>query len=279
MTEYDSCVKRCTRRNFDARTTALFKLAAREFPQLKQSKLNILLKGYDTKAGTELKEVISGLCSCQCSDKPDAPIPEASCPTGKPATELAKLLSTQSVQNILKGKEAMAALAKEVSPVRVEAGKKAARTRAARMKAGTGREIWVTLRLGARFKKGTIRRQDIGAKGGAYRTAGILKTGGWKTHQFIVQKYDEAGVLQYRVDAGNIVPITPRAEKEWASIAKRFSPSTLEHTEGDFFKAKEHQVLERDKPTPAQKAALQKARTAWMEMSPEERAKRMPGGK
>lgn len=161
-------------------------------------------------------------------------------------------------------------------PERVAGGKKGWETRRKKIEAGKSTEIWITLRPGSRFKKGTYRRQDIGKPGWAYRVAGILRSGGWATHQFVITKKDPGG-LRYRVVKGQIQP-TKRAKKEWASITKRFKKGTLKRVKGDYWEAKEHKVREADKPTEAQLAALEKARSAWSAMSPAARAKAMPGG-
>lgn len=125
--------------------------------------------------------------------------------------------------------------------------KKKAKRRAAPGSTGKGKFFHIQVRPKFEFK--TFRVQDVGQKGGLERLAGKRSGPGgtWDTVTWLVSKDDAY------IDANGHLKLRGKAQ----SLLKQFK-GRITHVKADIFKAREKNVREVDKPTPAMKRAQKK---------------------
>ena len=108
---------------------------------------------------------------------------------------------------------------------------------------GKGEYYHVSVRPKEEFQ--TFRTQDVGGPGHIQRVAGKRESGSWDTQTWLISKEDA------HVEGKKLVPDTPAAKEVFEELG---SEPVL--VKGDVFKAEPRpNVLEREKPTPAQQRA------------------------
>ncbi len=91
----------------------------------------------------------------------------------------------------------------------------------------------------------SFRAQDIGARGGVERVAGMRANGSWDTQKWLIEKTDA------HLEGDRLVADTAEAEKVLSSLG-----SAPAHLGGDRFRAKPRRdIPESEKPTPAMRRA------------------------
>jgi len=117
-----------------------------------------------------------------------------------------------------------------------------------RMKPGaTGKGDYYHIAVRPKEKFITFRTQDVGKKGGIERVAGRRPSGSWDDQTWLISK-DQA-----HVQDSKLVPDSEDARE----VLERLGSEPV-HLQGDRFSAKPRpNVLEHEKPTPAQRRAQQ----------------------
>ena len=113
----------------------------------------------------------------------------------------------------------------------------------------TGKGNYYRIEVRPKSQFTSFRTHDVGDPGGLQRVAGRRSSGSWATTAWLISK-DDAHVTK-----SNKLVITDVGAK---TVLKSIR-EPIEHVKGDIFKAKTRKnVAEKNKPTPAQKAAYAK---------------------
>jgi len=125
---------------------------------------------------------------------------------------------------------------------------------------GKGRFFHIQVRPNAQFVR--FRVQDVGARGGVERVAGLRSNGTWDTVKWLVEK------THAHVRGETLVADSAEARKLLRSLG-----SAPVRVRGDRFRAAPRvNIPESEKPTPRQRRAwrrnIRKAQRAWRRKSP-----------
>jgi hypothetical protein len=129
-----------------------------------------------------------------------------------------------------------------LSSSRKASGRKTRRRAKPGIKSG-GRFFHIELRPSRNFI--SFRVQDVGARGGVERVAGLRANGSWSTAKWLIEKTDA------HVEGGRLIADTAEVRKLLSMLG-----STPVHISGDRFRARPRRdIPESEKPTPAMRRA------------------------